>query len=422
MGGIISGLFPVEDREVFPQLQELIKYFTGDLEIVDGRLPESSVYLGPDPEKHLLFSRVDEEIEAQIREDPGFILSRFGLERHFLRRKISTLSGGEKMKLALAIAFAKSEDCIVLHGIIPWLDNNGRDSLIRELQTKLGKGKSAIVFEQETADIKNIAGNIFYFDGKNVIDYKSDYLVDKHTKIRDISATIGLELAKDRTAPKEILRFKSVRFSYRADSDDVSVLKNVDFALYGSRVYSLVGDNGTGKSTIARLILRIEKPVKGEIFFLGNQLSRMDRAQLVKTVCFVDQFPEQQIVLSSVADYKKRASKRKDSIAIRLLDKYFNDKKSFPIAILSPLELKILSLASSVCDGTKLVIIDEPTWGIDLDGELVILQIMSEIVKELNDVAILIISHDIDFISRLNAEVLRIENGSVKLKQQNDNK
>ena len=82
---------------------------------------------------------------------------------------------------------------------------------------------------------------------------------------------------------------------------------------------------------------------------------------------------------------------------------------------MSPLQLKILSIVSSVCDETKLILIDEPTWGIDLDGELVILRILSEIVKELKDIAILIISHDLDFISRLNAEVLRIEGGSVKL-------
>ena len=254
IGGIISGLFPVEDKEVFPQLQELIKYFTGDLEIFEGSLPESSVYLGPDPEKHLLFSRVDEEIDAQTGEDPGLILSRFGLEGRFLRRKISTLSGGEKMKLALAIAFSKPEDCIVLHGIIPWLDKNGKNSLFRELRAKLDEGKSAVVFEQEIADIKNIAGNIFYFNGKKVIDYNPDYFAEKHSKTGDVAAMIGLALVKDKTAPKEIIRFKSVRFGYRAEQDGDSVLENVDFTLYGSRIYSLVGDNGTGKSTLFKLI------------------------------------------------------------------------------------------------------------------------------------------------------------------------
>jgi ABC-type multidrug transport system ATPase subunit len=416
MGGIIAGLFPVEDREVFPQLQELIKYFTGELEIVDGELPESSVYLGPDPEKHLLFSRVDEEIKAQTgtNEDAGLILTRFGLESSFLRRKISTLSGGEKMKLALAITFSKSVECIVLHGVIPWLDKNGKKSLIRELRHKLGQGKSAVVFEQEISEIGEIAEKKFYFNGSEVKSFMQEYMSVKKEKVVDISAEIERKLLK-RTNQKEILRFQSVHFGYRSDLEGDHVLKGVDFSLFGSKVYSLVGDNGTGKSTIARLILRIEKPVKGEIFFLGNRLSRMARAQLVKTICFVDQFPEQHIVMSSVEEYKKRAEKRKDAISKRLLDKYFDSEKIFPISILSPLELKLLSIASSVCEDTKLIVIDEPTWGIDLDGELVMLRIFYEIISELKDAALLIISHDLDFISRLNAEVLRLEDGIVRL-------
>ena len=93
LGGIISGLFPVEEKEALPQIEELIKYFTGELIISDGKVPSKAFYLGPDPEKHLLFSRVGEEIYAQThignKENQFEILSRFGLGQQFIDRKIS---------------------------------------------------------------------------------------------------------------------------------------------------------------------------------------------------------------------------------------------------------------------------------------------------------------------------------------------
>ena len=65
IGGIVAGLFPLSHDEQVPRLEELIRIFKGTLELKEGRLPDSTVYLGPDPEKHLLFSRVDEEVGAR---------------------------------------------------------------------------------------------------------------------------------------------------------------------------------------------------------------------------------------------------------------------------------------------------------------------------------------------------------------------
>lgn len=414
MGGIITGMFPVEDRDVPPQVEELVKYFTGDLEITGGKVPESAVYLGPDPEKHLFFSRVDEELRAQTGRPEGHhgILNRFGLDERFIKRKISTLSGGEKMKLALTVVFSKSVKCIVLHGVIPWLDKDGKACLIREIKKELKKGNSVVVFEQEIEGIRGLADKMLYYNGEKVIPYHSKFTAEVRGRIEKVTDSVNRELEKNREM-KEIVKFDSIRFRYQRDGNAGFILEDVSFILRSSKIYSLVGDNGTGKSTIAKLLLRVERPLNGKIFILKKDLSHIDRAELVKWICFVDQFPEQQITLSSVEQYKKRAQKRNNPLSKRLLERYFHEERSYPIATLSPVELKILSLASSVSTGTKLVIIDEPTWGIDPDGELILLGILLEIIKALKDTSILIISHDINFISRLNAEVLRIKDGKV---------
>jgi hypothetical protein len=66
LGGIIAGLFPVHEEIDVPQLQALIEIYTGELAITEGGLPASTSYVGSDPERRLLFSKVKEEILAQM--------------------------------------------------------------------------------------------------------------------------------------------------------------------------------------------------------------------------------------------------------------------------------------------------------------------------------------------------------------------
>ena len=66
IGGIVAGMFPFGHDEQVPRLEELIRIFKGTLELSEGSLPGSATYLGPDPEKHLLFSRVAEEVGARL--------------------------------------------------------------------------------------------------------------------------------------------------------------------------------------------------------------------------------------------------------------------------------------------------------------------------------------------------------------------
>jgi len=385
IGGIIAGLFPIVEDEIFSPLEELIKFFTGKLEVIEGEVPHISTYIGPDPEKHLLFSRVDEEIFAQtgIVKDHVFILEKFGLGENFLKRKISTLSGGEKMKLALSIAFSSKKECIVLHGILPWLDREGKICLMKQINKKLKEEKSIILLEQDIDWFSGIAKAIFYFNGESTIPYTPQLLQDKQKNVSRISDNILRKINK-RKESEELVRFESVFFRYQESVDEKWLFNRISFNLSTSRIYSLIGENGSGKSTLAKLILRLEKPDKGEIF------------------------------LSGIEQYKKRAKKKNNLLSLGLLENYFDSKRSFPIAELTPVQLKAVALISSLYRNTKLIILDEPTWGIDLSGESFLLEILDRIIDELNCVSILIITHNMEFIRRLSTEVLWLNRGILK--------
>jgi len=414
IGGIVAGLFPIDDREVFPQIDELIKYFAGELIIHEGNAAGDAVYLGPDPEKHLLFSRVHEEISAQLgsTKDCEKVLSLFGLGKEFAKRKISTLSGGEKMKLALNIAFSKPVHTIVLHGVLPWLDRKGKSRLFGAIEKAREHKRSVVLLEQEIDILYGKADRVLYFDGSSCIQYLPEKRLALIARISEESFSIKSALEKG-GENKEILRLESIWFRYEQGEYSGFELKDVDCVLCSSRVYGLVGDNGTGKSTIARLVLRTVHPERGKITLFEKDLATIPRAQLRQMVCFVGQFPEQFITLSEVDQYKQRAKKTDNTLSSELLRDSFPGNRTYPVATLSPIELKILLLASGISARTRLVILDELTWGIDLEGEILLLAILSKIAAEIPEMTFLIISHDMDFIRRLNAQVLLVKGGKV---------
>jgi ABC-type Mn2+/Zn2+ transport system ATPase subunit len=348
IGGIVAGMFPLGHDEQVPRLEELIRIFKGTLELSEGSLPGSTVYLGPDPEKHLLFSRIDEEVGVRsgLMERPESVLALFHLPQSFIERRISSLSGGEKMRLALAIAFSKRADCTVLHGVVPWLDGDGKECLIEEIEIARKNGRLVLLLEQEIDSLQKYADGVLFFDGQTLHDSKTAPPHRLGEQIQQVSQVVKGQLsAKERD--ESAVEFKSVDFRYDGTGQEGFQLKNLSFELKGSRIYGLIGDNGTGKSTIANLILRLEKPMDGEIYLHGRPLGSMSRKDIMERVCYVSQFPEQHITLSSVQQYRQRMEKRGNTLSRDLLDRYFDRSRAYPLSILSPLELKILSLASS---------------------------------------------------------------------------
>jgi energy-coupling factor transporter ATP-binding protein EcfA2 len=216
-------------------------------------------------------------------------------------------------------------------------------------------------------------------------------------------------------SPKEGGRGKDVSGS---DGSEGFSLRDVSFALDSGKVYGLHGDNGSGKSTIAKLILRAEKAAGGAVFFLGKDVSTAAREELVRGICYVGQFPEQQITMSCVEDYRMKARRMKNPLAEELLGAYFRSGGSLPISLLTPLQLKLLILADSAASSTQLIMLDEPTWGIDPAGQADLLEALARIIRTAVSQgrmppAILVISHDMRFLRSLGAETFQVREGRV---------
>ncbi len=421
LGGILGKLFPI--RENLPvewaQMRELLLPFTGEVVLEDGSLPESCSYVGIDPDRHLFFSKVKEELTVQIGDHRSCeaALSNFGLDPTFLDRRISSLSGGEKMRVSLALAFSKAASCYILHGVIPWLDRRGRQMLRRQILHARGAGADVVLFEHEISALENVVDNVIDFDGLSTkeIDKTGFFAARRGQSLIETRANaLTRSLMED---ADETVRFQNVSLHLSPYYDSIPLkplLDQVSFSIQRGQIYGLVGDNGAGKSTIAQITLRVIKPDTGGISIMGQPLSSVSREDLSKLICYVGQFPERQITLSDIGSYRIQAGKLGRNLSLKLLDKFLPLPDDTPVCILSYLQIKLLCLAARITEQTRLVILDEPTWGLDLEGQATLIQVLIDIAASIK-YSLLMISHDLGLIRHLGAHVLWLHGGHVTL-------
>jgi energy-coupling factor transporter ATP-binding protein EcfA2 len=210
---------------------------------------------------------------------------------------------------------------------------------------------------------------------------------------------------------EEVIRFHKVGFGYDHGEGSDFRLSDLSFTLTRPGIYGLIGSNGVGKSTIAHLMLRLEQPGSGEIALQGKPLAELRRGVLMESICYISQFPEQQITLSNVEQYRHRAKRNQNRLSLQLLNECFDPSREYPLAQLSPLELKMLTLSSTISTKTGLIILDEPTWGLDDVGLVGLFSILTKAIRALKGVALLIITHETEIVELLDANVLYLREG-----------
>lgn len=407
LGGIIGKLFPIKAKIDIPEIDALISNFTGALTIKNGFLPEKATYLSSDPDRHFLFSTVKEELLMTLPTSINWAkpLKDFGLDQSFYERKIASLSGGEKMKVALALAFAQHSDCYVLHGVIPWLDQIGRNLLIQRIKQSKNNNATIVFIEHEIDNLVTAADNVFWFDGQTTTSYSNKNYFTTPQKPTPIQA-------KHTTKLLELTDITLAKHPFFPQPSTKPILDTIAFTLNTNTIYALVGDNGAGKSTIAQMLFRIIKPTTGTIKFLDKPLINYSRAKLNELICYIGQFPAQQIILNTVGQYQNKLQKEKNTLAQKIFAQHLHLPPETPIATLTFLQMKILLLANCINSKTKLIILDEPTWGMDKIGQQLFWQILQEFRQQLA-VTLLLISHDINLIGNFTPQIIYLTNGKI---------
>jgi energy-coupling factor transport system ATP-binding protein len=397
--------------------------------------------------------KVDEEI-AFVLENSGLppsempklvddALDQVGLTG-FGSRQLSTLSGGELRKVALAAIIVGRPKLIVSDDLNGHLDLAALDQLETVLNEYVEKNRACWIdfrrrwndfsFPGETfATLED--GNFSLHKpeklgafgmalgvpfGQELADHLSTQLGAKSPQLNSPQdavqwlSDLRAELVSESTVRAigdPLLKASEIGFGFERGKP---LLHGLDLTLMKGCVYALGGKNGAGKSTLARLLCGLRKPQSGEISLHGSQTSTK---VLRRTGSLVFQKPEYQFIADSV----------KVELAVAIADGKHGTSSESMMAIAETFDLvrlmerhpfsldigekRRLSVACAIAGARDVLIVDEPTLGQD-EMQTRLLGAQLQIAAGTNT-TVLVITHDPEFIAGYCDEVLWLEDGKV---------
>ena len=217
----------------------------------------------------------------------------------------------------------------------------------------------------------------------------------------------------------DLIRFQKVTKKYK---NGVVAVNDVSLSIEKGDFVFIIGSTGCGKSSLIKMLYREEKPTSGKILVGGIDVAKLKNWKVFKIrrkigVVFQDyKLLPKLTVYENVAyplesygeagsEIKKKVLNALDRVGLK--DKY----RSYPHE-LSGGEQQRVCIARAIVNEPKLIICDEPTGNLDPDTSKEIMDVITNINKEL-ETTVVMATHDKDIVNRLKKRVITIKNGVI---------
>ncbi len=211
-----------------------------------------------------------------------------------------------------------------------------------------------------------------------------------------------------------MIAFENVCASY---ADELPVLRDVSFTIEDGEFVAFVGTNGAGKSTTMRLINGLLKPTSGRVLIDSVPTTQLKTSELARRVGFLFQNPDHQICCNTVREellFGFQAQGRLDDAARRRVDEMIErfdfDADAEPY-LLNRGTRQLLALASIIVCEPDVIILDEPTTGLDFrECEKVM-----EVISQMNDsgTTVVMVCHDMEVVADHAKRVIAMTQGQI---------
>lgn len=211
-----------------------------------------------------------------------------------------------------------------------------------------------------------------------------------------------------------MIAFENVCASY---ADELPVLRDVSFTIEEGEFVAFVGTNGAGKSTTMRLINGLLKPTSGRVLIDSVPTTQLKTSELARRVGFLFQNPDHQICCNTVREellFGFQAQGRLDDITRRRVDEMIErfdfDADAEPY-LLNRGTRQLLALASIIVCEPDIIILDEPTTGLDFrECEKVM-----EVISQMNDsgTTVVMVCHDMEVVADHAKRVIAMTQGQI---------
>lgn len=404
-----------------------------------------------------------QSIRLRVAEMASF----FGIQGWF-RKNVNDLSGGQKQLLNLASIMAMQPKILILDEPTSQLDpiaaKDFIDTLVRinkELSTTI------IMTEHNLEDIYSVCDKVIVMEDGKVICNDTNYKVvdilsrDKNHKmvkslptpskiynqlngyiegaskspltvkdcrqwLNDSMDEVTIKKLDDSETEINIskkdreiaIELKDVYFQYNKISEPT--IRDLSFKVYKGEIYSILGGNGTGKSTTLSLVARQRKPQRGKIFINNIEIKKYNNKSLYENnLALLPQNPQSLFVFETVKEDLEEV------LILQNKDREYIDKEVKRVSKLLDIEhllehhpydlsggeLQRAGMAKVMLLNPKIILLDEPTKGLDAYCK----EEIGKMLMKLRDmgVTIVVVSHDIEFSARYSDRCAMFFDGSI---------
>ncbi len=219
------------------------------------------------------------------------------------------------------------------------------------------------------------------------------------------------------------IKLQDICFTYKRG--DVNILDMINFKIYPSKVTGIIGANGSGKTTLLEIISALKIPSKGKLsidnIIVNRRSSYEDKKKAKKLIGYLPQNIEKHFCCDTIKNdlnyfldalgvsYEDLDIRIKNIFEILNLDEDILNRDPFS---LSSGQLRQVALSFILVYNPSIIILDEPTVGLDLVGKQKLLNLLTKI-KKLYCKTIVIASQDLDFINSVADNIVALKEGKV---------
>jgi energy-coupling factor transporter ATP-binding protein EcfA2 len=387
--------------------------------------------------------------------------------QHLVGKPVTALSGGEKQRLALASVLTLQPDVLVFDDVTANLDPVGTRMVFETLRELRQRGnRTVLVFEHKVDELVDTVDRVIIMDEHasvvacghpREVFYDTEpallerlgiwipEIVDlalslQEAGIPDLAARrpLTIEEASDclldmpwfhdgvgRVIPasaeppvgggRRAVSVTHLAFSYRGQNPPALIDASLDVG--EGDFIAVVGPNGSGKTTLMKHVVGILVPPPGHVFIHDVDLSGIPFQELARTIGFVFQNPEHQIVTDNVFNELAYSLKRRhmDEEQIRRLvsdsAKLFRLERTLDNNpyMLSGGEKRRLGVATMLIVGQDILILDEPTYGQDRLTATMLMHLIQQLNSE--GKTIIMVTHDMKLVAEYAREAVVVWDG-----------
>ena len=212
-----------------------------------------------------------------------------------------------------------------------------------------------------------------------------------------------------------MLKFDHVSFRYPGNESGID---DLSFHIHKGEFVSLIGSNGAGKSTISRLANGLLSPTSGTVFIDGKSTGKLKASEIARQVGFLFQNPDRQICQNTVREelafgpkIQKVSADEIEKRVSNALEEFSLNGDWFPFSC-SRGQRQRIALASVLVCRPEMVILDEPTTGLDYKESTAIMDELTRLNRE-EGLTVLMVSHDMELVQQYAKRVLVLTDGKL---------